>query len=257
MDERKQRLLDRLEEIGRALKNSGRGLALLGLGSVGRELDRLDAYSDLDFFVIVKPGEKRYFLDSLEWLEKVHPITFSFLNTVDGYKLLFADGIFCETAVFEPLELANIPYSGARVVWQDERSELIFPVSNALPAAAAQPPNVEWLIGEILSNLYVGLGRYRRGEKLSAARFIQGHAVDHILELAPFIEDAQDGVPDPFNRSRRFEQRYPITAAALPQFLSGYDQSPQAAQAILAFIDQEFAVNDDMVAAILALTGSP
>ena len=93
----KQRLMDRLEAVAQAIKDSGRGVALLGLGSVGQDLQRLDEYSDLDFFVIAKPGSKSYFLNSLSWLEDVQPIVFSFMNTVDGYKLLFDDGIFCET----------------------------------------------------------------------------------------------------------------------------------------------------------------
>jgi len=40
-------LLTRLDNIGRDLAQSDHALALLGLGSVGLELDRLDAYSDL------------------------------------------------------------------------------------------------------------------------------------------------------------------------------------------------------------------
>ena len=79
--EMKQRLLARLEAVALAVKETGQGVAVLGLGSVGQELDRLDAYSDLDFFVIARPGQKRYFLDSLFWLENIQPILFSFLNT--------------------------------------------------------------------------------------------------------------------------------------------------------------------------------
>jgi hypothetical protein len=56
------RLLHRLEAIGRALDQSGQALALIGLGSVGVELDRLDEHSDLDFFVIAAPGHKRRFV---------------------------------------------------------------------------------------------------------------------------------------------------------------------------------------------------
>jgi hypothetical protein len=47
-------LLYRLDEIGKSLEKSGHALALIGLGSVGLELERLDQYSDLDFFVIVQ-----------------------------------------------------------------------------------------------------------------------------------------------------------------------------------------------------------
>lgn len=51
-------LLDRLDAIGRALVARPGALGLLGLGSVGRETDRLDAHSDLNFFVIVRAGAK-------------------------------------------------------------------------------------------------------------------------------------------------------------------------------------------------------
>ena len=101
-----------------------------------------------------------------------------------------------------------------------------------------------------MSNLYVGLGRFRRGEKLTAARFIQGYAVDRILELAPLIEEAQGGTADAFDRERRFEQRFPQTAVHLPHFLPGYEQSPQAALAILAFLEGHFTLNQGMKEAI-------
>jgi hypothetical protein len=106
-----QSLLTRLDEIGRSLERSKGALALIGLGSVGLELDRIDEYSDLDFFIIVEAGYKQAYIDSLRWLSDVHAIAYSFLNTVDGYKLLFSDGIFCELAIFELDELKGIPFA--------------------------------------------------------------------------------------------------------------------------------------------------
>ena len=88
-------LLTRLDDIGRTLEKSGHALALIGLGSVGVEIERLDAYSDLDFFAIVEKGYKRQYLDNLDWLSSLCPVAYSFRNTEDGYKLLFQDGIFC------------------------------------------------------------------------------------------------------------------------------------------------------------------
>lgn len=54
----KERLLRRLDAIGGSLERRGEALLLLGVGSVGVETERIDDYSDLDFFVIVKPGYK-------------------------------------------------------------------------------------------------------------------------------------------------------------------------------------------------------
>src|ERR1035438_7712414 len=94
--DKKQILVARLNDIGHSLENTGYALALIGLGSVGIELERLDGYSDLDFFAIVEDGHKQRFIQNLNWLSAVCPIAYHFQNTPDGHKLLFSDGVFCE-----------------------------------------------------------------------------------------------------------------------------------------------------------------
>jgi hypothetical protein len=81
------------------LAKRGDAVALLGVGSVGRDLERLDDHSDLDFFVIVEDGAKPRYLESIDWLEELHPVVFGFENSVDGRKALFADGLFAEYAI--------------------------------------------------------------------------------------------------------------------------------------------------------------
>ncbi len=245
-------LLKRLDEIGHSLELSGHALALLGLGSVGLELQRLDAYSDLDFFVIAGPGHKRFYLDDLQWLRRLCPIAYCFPNTEDGYKLLFADGIFCEFAVFEPGELQAIPFTGARVVWQQSRD--LETLSLPMRAAANRPKrSQEWLLGEALTNLYVGMGREKRGERLAAMRFIQGYAVDRLLELADYLEEAQPVARDEFAPERRFEQRYVEAARYVPLWMQGYERNRESALAILTFLEQRFAVNGAIAEAIRGL----
>lgn len=225
-------LLLRLQAIGHALRDSGHALALIGLGSVGQETARLDAFSDLDFFAIVEPGHKARYIDSLDWLAAAHPIAWHFQNTVDGHKALMADGIFCEFAVFEPQELAQIPFAPGRVVWKRERVDDDIAVPRkALPPA--EPPGEAWIVGEALSCLFVGLQRWHRGEKLSAARFVQGHALDRLLELDALRHPAAAAGADPFNRERRLEARRPALAAELPALVPGYEGTPQAALALL------------------------
>ncbi|MBK8985890.1 MAG: hypothetical protein IPM39_07375 [Chloroflexi bacterium] len=258
MPQTPQALLERLDDIGRSLARSGRGLALLGLGSCGTDLARLDAYSDLDFFSVVQPGSKERFLQDLSWLSDIAPVGYVFRNTADGYKLLFSDGIFCEFAVFEPEEVARAVYTAGRIVWQaaDFVAERWL-VEGERPSPTPIPANADWLVGEALTNLYVGLGRFQRGEKLSAMRFIQGYAVDRLIELTPLLETAQPTFPDPFAAERRLEQRFPQLAQQLPAFMPGYDHSPAAACAILTFLEQHFPVNPTIKAAIVALCGLP
>ena len=246
------RLLVRLDAIGDSLAASGRGLALIGLGSVGLELERLDAYSDLDFFAIVEPGSKLDFLNDLSWLAAPAPIAYAFANTVDGFKYLYADGIFCEMAVFEPDELAEIPFAPGRVVWQrrDVDPEIAQP-RQVLTAPQLRDP--DWLLGEALTNLYVGLQRETRGERLSAMRFIQGYALDRIVELAGRIEQASNALADPFTPERRFEQRFPQTASHLVDFAQGYQGNLASARALLAYLERYFEINPAMKAAILEI----
>ena len=64
-------LLSRLDALAVSLARRDDALALLALGSVGRETARIDRWSDLDSFVLVREGAKPRFLDSLDWLAQV------------------------------------------------------------------------------------------------------------------------------------------------------------------------------------------
>lgn len=245
-------LFHRLDQIAASLSQRPSARALIGLGSVGLERDRLDEYSDLDFFAIVEVGSKAEYLTDLSWLSDAAPIAHAFQNTVDGFKVLYADGVFCEFAVFDENELQTAAFSPGRVVWKAEG----VPDTVAIPQRTTQmqePPATEWLLGEALTNLYVGLCRERRGEKLAALRFIQGHAVDRILELAARVEAIDSTGEDRFDLNRRIEQRAPAIAEILPDLLQGYDRNCESARAALAWLEGHFQVNSAMKAAILTL----
>jgi lincosamide nucleotidyltransferase B/F len=248
----KTSLLNRLDEIGNSLDKSGHALALLGLGSVGLELDRIDAYSDLDFFAIVEDGYKQAYIDSLQWLRDIHPVAYQFRNTVDGYKLLFADGIFCEFAVFELDEHRKIPFAPGRIVWK--RSDM--PDTLGAPPSKPNLPSKrdkDFLLGEAMTNIYVGLQREKRGEKLSAMRFIQCYAVDRLLELVEYIDVPMEVHRDPFANERRFEQRYPSLVPPLTLWAQGYERNRESALAILEFLEKHFDINDAMAKEIQEL----
>lgn len=237
--------IERLDAIARSLEASGHALALVALGSVGLDTSRLDAWSDLDFFVIAEPGHKARFLNDLGWLAQAHPLAWHFRNTGDGHKALMADGLFCEFAVFEPAELAHIPFAAGRVVWRrDDADPSLARPRLALPR---RTNDEAWIVGEALACLLVGLARWHRGEKLSALRFVQGHAVDRLVELDALRSHALQG--DPFNADRRLEDRQPALAAELPALLPGYEHTPDAARAVLQALSVRHATLD---AAVLA-----
>jgi hypothetical protein len=248
------RLMQRLDEIGDSAASKGKCLAVIGLGSVGLEFARLDEYSDLDFFVIVKAGCKQEFIHDLGWLQATCPIAWAFQNTADGCKVLFEDGIFAEYAVFEPDELQSIPFAPGRIVWAATGVDPNIAHPFLMPSQD-RARTVEWLVGEALSNLYIGLCRLKRGEKMSALRFVQGYAVDRILELAPQLEVEQAAAADPFTPERRFEQRFPELAKRLPSFCLGYEHSSESARNILEFLEERIGVNAAIRREILLLLG--
>lgn len=248
-------LLNRLSAIASSLADSGHGLALLGLGSVGRDLGRLDAYSDLDFFAIVEDGSKARYIDQLDWLERVAPVAYRYRNTKDGYKLLYTDGVFCEFAVFEKSELVRIPFSAGRSVWKrdDIADSIALPVGGE---ATVPERSLEWLLGEALTNLYAGMNRYLRGEKLSAARLVQHIAVDRVLELSELSAGALAPDRDPFAVERRAEQRFAELRDWLPVFVQGYQRTPESGAAILDYLGTRYSLDPAMVDAVRQLLSS-
>jgi hypothetical protein len=117
-----------------------------------------------------------------------------------------------------------------------------------------QLPDEAWILGKALSCLLVGLQRWHRGERLSAARFVQGHALDRLIELDALRASPSAG--DPFNRERRLEARQPTLAEELPSLVPGYAHTPQAALATLRALRQRGAsMNVALVGRIEDLAG--
>jgi hypothetical protein len=230
-------LLLRLDVLAASLARRDDALALLALGSVGVERDRLDTWSDLDFFVLVREGgAKARYIAELDWLAEAHPLAWSFQNTADGHKALMTAGVYCDFAVFEPRELAHVAYAPGRFVWRrDEVDAALADPARPLPNA----PDTQWLVGEALSNLLIGLQRFARGEHLAAMRMVQVFALDRLLELRERRTAlGADVRRDPYSVDRRVEQRQPGVAAQLPQWAAGYAHTPRAALAILDGLQQ-------------------
>lgn len=242
LSEAATRLLPRLDAIGAALAPRDSARALLALGSIGEERWRLDRYSDLDFFVIVRDGTKQPYLNAIDWLEEAHPVAWSFANTKDGRKALFADRIFCEYAVFEEREMPTAQFASGKIVWMRPG----FDVELCKPRLVPTPlpnRNVEWIVGEALTNLYIGLSRFRRGEKWTAAIFVQNFALYRIVDLLLLESDGDEAGRDPYTIDRRFEERHPVAASVFAACMQGYERTPESALAILEFIEARHPVD--------------
>ena len=208
-----RRLLARLDELGRVLADRGDALALLGLGSVGADLDRLDDHSDLDFFVVVDDDAKPRYLADIDWLEALGPIAFEFENTVGrpqgavrGRRVCGIRGVHARRA--RRRRLRRRP---DRVATRRRTRRTGGTATPALARDRREP--IEWYVGEALTNLYVGLHRDLRGERLSGMRLIQVHAVDRLIGLLDLLERRRRAQGS-FAVERAVERR--LDASALP-----------------------------------------
>ena len=110
------------------------------------------------------------------------------------------------------------------------------------PVPNLRVDSLDYPLNEALTNLYVGLGRYARGERLSATRFVQGYAVDRILSVLHLLEQEVDYFPDPFGNEAAREE-IPRFAEIIGDMIQGYDHVPESALRILNFIEEAYPVN--------------
>ena len=87
-------------------------------------------------------------------------------------------------------------------------------------------------------NIFVGVGRRARGERLSGRRFIKTHALTHLLHLlAEFIPAESAHLLDNLDPFRRFEQVHPALGAEINQILA--QDTLLAAERLLAVAVRE------------------
>ncbi|WP_256793201.1 hypothetical protein [Terrabacter sp. Ter38] len=243
-----QRLLAFLDRLGAELDRRGDAVALLGLGSVGRDLHRLDDHSDADFFVVVDDTATRdRYIADIDWLEAAHPVVWSFENSELGRKALLEGDLFAEYAVFAVADLATAGYPPGRIHWSraDAPADLEIP-----KASLPQPPSLEHEVGEAITNLYVGLHRDLRGERLTATRFIQGYAVDRWITVLGHLGLGRGAQQDVFVVDRGVERRFGPDLLPLADLVPGYERNAHAAATLLRLLEAHVELEPTIVAAV-------
>ena len=243
-----ERLLAFLDRLGEVLAARGDAVALLGLGSVGRDLHRLDEHSDADFFVFVDdPAARDRYLADIDWLEAAQPVVWSFVNSPFGRKALLAEGLFAEYAVVALSDLDTAGYPPGRLHWQrdDAPDGLEIP---RLPLP--EPLPFEHQVGEAITNLYVGLHRDLRGERLTAQRFIQGYAVDRWITILGQLGLGTGPQQDVFVIDRSAERRFPAELLPLADLVPGYERNAHAAATLLRLLCEHVELDPTIVAAV-------
>ena len=214
------------EALTERLSNYGDVLALVALGSMAARDHLPDRFSDHDFFVIVRSGTQSWYRENLQWLPEHERIAFAFQETAHGMKVLYDDRHLLEFAVFDPDELHQARINRYRVLF--DRVNLT-PTLEQLAAREifSSTVDIRFQSGQFLTHLLVGLWRYRRGERLSAFRFLREFALQELVQLTYALAMAErPDLSDNLDPTRRFEMVYPAVgnelALALEQpFVAG------------------------------------
>ena len=195
-------------DLQQRLADDPRVLGLVAVGSMARRGTTPDRWSDHDFFVVVTPGAQESFRSDLGWLPRGRGIALSFRETAHGVKVVFTDGHLIEFAVFDPDEVALARVNRYRVLLDRERiGERLDRV--AAETARASPPLDDWLVGQFLTSLLVGVGRHRRGERLSGRQLVASGALGHLVALLAKHAGSSSQALDSLDPLRRFESAFP------------------------------------------------
>lgn len=221
-------------ELRLRLEADPRVLGLVVVGSTAERDYAPDRWSDHDFFVVVAPGAQESFRSDLRWLPGSEEIAFSFRETAHGVKVVLRDGHLLEFAVFDPGELSLARVNRYRVVFDRERiAERIERVAQATRSSPdLVVPGDDWLTGQFLALLLVGVGRHHRGERLSGRQLVASNAVSHLVRLfTKHVASPSAALLDGLDPLRRFELAYPALGARLSALQ--IMETPAAARALL------------------------
>jgi predicted nucleotidyltransferase len=249
------------------------GVVLLGSAA---DTARADEWSDVDLWLVVAEGAQDRYREDLSWLPDHERAVLVARETRHGRVVIFDDGRMVELAVASPRELAEFRAAAARIVLDrggvaeavaaiavgpagtpaaGQRSMSVASPQTA-PSGASRTPapdreRARRALAMLCARVLVGVGRARRGERISAGRFVRQYAVDELLaaldELCPAADDA---ARDPLDQTRRAERTHPAQATAIAAACAG-DVEP-AARRLLDLAEEWFGAEPEWPAAGVA-----
>lgn len=192
----KERLINYQEVIG-----------LIAVGSMAKQHYLPDQWSDHDFFVVVETGYQQNLRQDLAWLPMSEQIALSFRETEHGLKVLYTNGHLIEFAIFDIKEIYLAKINSYRIIIDKANiKEDLAKIKKLTAKQSNLSGDTNLLIGQFITNILVGIGRYRRGEKISAHQLVKISAVKGLITLIlKYLPIKNDRLIDDIDPLRRFE----------------------------------------------------
>jgi hypothetical protein len=225
------------EELRRRLEADERVVGLVALGSMAGRDYAPDAFSDHDFFVVTRTGAQEQFRVDSGWVPENGRLVLWMRETAHGVKALFDSGHLLEFAVFSLEELHLARVNRYRVLVDKGGMEETL-AAVARHTAQQGAPDDGWLMGQFLTQLLIGAGRYARGERLSGHSRVKEDALRHLVRLlARHVRSEHSTLLDDLDVVRRFERVFPRLGQELNEALKL--ETPQASSKLLDMAERE------------------
>lgn len=137
----------------------------------------------------------------------------SIRETEHGLKVMYDIPHLIEFAVFDANELHGAKANDYHILLNRGDVDGIMAQISVRQPKPVYHPQRDLLM--VLALLYVGAGRYARGEQLSAHVFIKHHLIHHLIPLLIYANPTDTAKLDNLDPFRRFELVYPQLASAL------------------------------------------
>ncbi|MBN1681151.1 MAG: hypothetical protein JW966_12770 [Anaerolineae bacterium] len=210
------------EMLQRNLERDPRVIGLMASGSMAGSSHQPDEWSDHDFWLIVEPDAQAWLHSHHEWLPDSDQIALWFREPHGGFKAIYRSGHLLEFAVSDRQILQQAKVNDYRLLI--DRDGLAADLERLQAETTAEFKQLaeddQCLLGQFLTNLLVGVGRYRRGEQISARLFITGWSLYALLRLVPkYIPTDHPEALDNLDPLRRVEMAYPELGAEINRLL--------------------------------------
>ena len=203
----------------------------------------------LTFHAAVKSHESQNLQEELSWLSEVQHVAYQYQRSENGKRMVFSDGVLCDFYLHAKTQLEKSNPKNWQVEWHTDSSKIdAFPPTTNLIFET----QTEWLLGELLTNLTLGLRHFTSNERLAAFQCIQQHALNHLLTLMALFH-----FPDkPPAGNIAWDSLAQTKSVPIDTFAPGLEHSPNAANAILEHLESMHSINHFVKDQILNLIAS-
>lgn len=205
----------RTERIAAACADDPRISGLVLFGSTA-DTTRVDEWSDHDFAVIAAPEHVEALRADLSFLRDADRPLAVVREHHDGFKAVTADGRPMEFAVTDLDGLLGFEANDWAVRIGDEALRARM---HGIAARPRRPIDVTGAATAVIVAILIGVGRYRRGERVSASTSVRGFAGEHLASLIGACLRPAEDRHDDLDPHRRIEFSHPVAGGRLADLL--------------------------------------